>query len=205
MSTELRTFAVFPEPRQIGRTIAQCHRVLTMMADNPRFPAPTPPLARLASRLAALENDEQVARRGGKGTTQQRDVSLALLRTDVRLLKAYIQHVADKLPPDEAAAAIESAGMRAKRRGGWRKPPVGARRGAVPGQVVLDARAVRGPAVYRWQRSTDQETWTDLPESLGSALTVSGLRSAAVHYFRLRTLSRADLSDWSPVLSVVVH
>lgn len=70
---------------------------------------------------------------------------------------------------------------------------------------MLDARALRRPVQYRWQMSTDQQAWTDLPESFNASTTVEGLTAATIYYFRLRTLTKKGASDWSAPVSIIAH
>jgi hypothetical protein len=205
MNAAPRFIAVFPEASQIPQFSASCRLVVTMMTGNPNFASPMPALTQFTAHLDALDADEQLARKGGKGAVQQRNVSLGLVRNDMRLIKAYVQSVADTHPLTEAESIIHSAGMEARLRTGRIKPPVGARDGKVPGQVVLDAKALKAPVAYRWQMSTDQASWTDLPETFRAATMVAGLTPATTYYFRLRTMTREGLSEWSPVVSIIAR
>jgi hypothetical protein len=58
---------------------------------------------------------------------------------------------------------------------------------------------------YRWQMSTDQQTWTDLPESFKTKTTVEGLAPATTYAFRLRTVTKSGPSDWSPPVTIIAH
>jgi len=199
-----RFIAVFPENNQIPQYMADCRLVVTMMTSNKNLLNPMPALPQISSHLDTLEADEELARKKGKGAAQQRDVSLGVLRSDMRLLKAYAQSVADA-NPTEAEAIIRSAGMGVGKKSTRTKPSVGARQGNAPGRVVLDARALPRPVQYRWQMSTDQTTWTDLPDTFNASTTVDGLTAATVVYFRLRTITRNGPSDWSAVVNLIVH
>jgi hypothetical protein len=57
--------------------------------------------------------------------------------------------------------------------------------------VVLDAKALPKPVHDRWQMSTDQTTWTDLPESFLTNSIVEGMAPATVYSFRLKTMTRS--------------
>src|SRR6185312_13741039 len=96
-------------------------------------------------------------------------------------------------------------GMDVRKKSTWSKPPVEAKQGVAPGSVMLDAKALPRPVQYRWQMSTDQATWTDLPESFKAKITAFGLTPATVYYFRLRTITNNGPSDWSMVASIIAH
>jgi carotenoid cleavage dioxygenase-like enzyme len=175
-----------------------------MMTGNPSFPAPTPPLSEVSADLDALTASEELARRGGKGMVKQRDVALRRAHSKMTMLKVYVQTVANA-EPDKAEATLLSAGMNVAKPRTWTKPPMEAKLGNAPGKVVLDAKALPKPVQYRWQMSTDQTTWTDLPESFKTKTTVEGLIPARIYSFRLRTLTRNGPSEWSPPVTIVTH
>jgi hypothetical protein len=181
-----------------------CRLSITMMTDNPRFPAPTPPLAEVSADLDALEADEELALRGGKGMAQQRDVALRKAHTKMNLLKAYVQCIANA-EPEQAEAIVLSAGMKVKKRSTRTKLPVKVKHGDAPGRVVLDAKALPQPVFYRWQMSTDQTTWTDLPETFRTKSVVDGLAAATIYSFRLRTVTNNGPSEWSPPVTIIAH
>ena len=204
MNTLPHSIAVFPHNKQVPLYLTNCRLVVTMIAGNKNLPTPTPPLAQLTAHLDLLEAAEELARKGGMGAVEQRDVALAVVRNDMRLLKAYVQSVADA-NATEAESLIKSAGMDVTKKRTRTKPPVEARRGKAPGTVVIEAKALPPPVQYRWQMSTDQNTWTDLPETFKAKVTVSGLTPVTVYHFRFRTVTNDGLSSFSVVASIIVH
>ena len=204
MNTLPRSIAVFPNTKQVPQYLTNCRLVVTMVTGNKNLPTPTPPLAQLSAHLDLLEAAEELALKGGMGAVQQRDVDLEAVRNDMRLLKAYVQSVADA-NATEAESIIKSAGMGIGKKSTRTKPAIAAKQGKVPGRVVLEAKALPRPVQYRWQMSSDQKSWTDLPESFNATITVDGLTPATYYYFRLRTVTRAGPSDWSVVVSIIVH
>ena len=205
MKTAPRWIAVFAKPTQVPVYINNCRLVVTMMTGNPYFPTPTPPLALVTTHIDTLDAHELLARKGGVGLFEQRDASLGVLQIDMRLVKAHVQSVADAHPHAEAESIIKSAGMGVGKKPTRTKATIAAKHGEIPGRVVLRAKALPGPVQYRWQMSTDQQTWTDLEETFKAETTVDGLMPATVHYFRLWTVTRHGLSGWSQVVSIVVH
>jgi hypothetical protein len=85
------------------------------------------------------------------------------------------------------------------------KLPINVNHGAAPGRVVLDAKALPKPVHYRWQMSTDQTTWTDLPGSFLTKSIVEGLAPATVYSFRLKTMTRNSPSEWSPPVTMMAY
>jgi hypothetical protein len=84
-------------------------------------------------------------------------------------------------------------------------PEVSAKNTDVSGKVVLSARAVAPVAMYSWEHSSDQSTWTPLPEALKTRVEVSGLKSSQVYYFRFRAFTREGWQDYSQVVNLLVH
>jgi hypothetical protein len=197
--------AVLPEsPESVPRYLMACRHIVSRMTGNPSFPAPMPPLAEVSADLDALKASEETARIGGKGMAQARDVALRKAHTKVNLLKAYVQSVANA-EPDRAEAIVLSAGMNVKKPSTRTKLPLKAKHGDAPGRVVLDAKALPKPVFYRWQMSTDQQTWTDLPETFRTKSVVEDLVPATVYSFRLRTVTNNGPSEWSPPITIVAH
>lgn len=205
MKTGPRYIAVFAEARSVGQYILDCRVIVERMTDNASFESPTPPLAQVTKHIDDLAEDAKLACSGGPGAVAQRDVSLEQVRIDMRMLKAYVQNVADTLGTDRTPATILSSGFTVGKRGGSPKAPLGAKHGVAPGSVVLTVKAIRGPVMYRWQASTDQETWLDLPETFDSTHIVEGFTSATLYYFRMRTVTRRGVSAWSPTISMIMH
>ena len=71
--------------------------------------------------------------------------------------------------------------------------------------MVLDAKALPKPVHYRWQMSTDQTTWTDLPGSFLTKSIVEGLAPATVYSCRLKTMTRNSPSEWSPPVTMMAY
>jgi hypothetical protein len=85
------------------------------------------------------------------------------------------------------------------------KAALRARNAGTSGTVVLEAKAVAHVATYYWQHSLDQTTWFDVPETMQASTVIEGLTSAQRYYFRFRTLTRSGASDFSQVVSLLVH
>jgi hypothetical protein len=205
MNTITTVIAVLPEsPHVVSRYLMACRLIVTMMTDNQNFPTPTPPLAEVSADLEALEASEGLAKKGGKGMVQQRDVVLRKVHHKMTMLKAYVQSAANA-EPDQAEAIVHSAGMSVGKPRTRTKLPVEVKYGDAVGKVVLDAKALPQPVQYRWQMSTDQKTWTDLPESFKTKSVVEGLVPATIYSFRLRTVTKNGPSEWSPPVTIVAH
>lgn len=204
MKTSPYFLVTFTEANKVAQYIVDVRVVITLMTNNSNFINPTPALALVALHVDTLESDEERVARNIAGAVHDRNASLAVVRNDIHLLKAYISNVANANGPDKAKSIIESSGMKVGKKPSRTKSAVSARHGKIPRQVLLEAKALRRPVGYHWQMSADGETWTDLPETFKSTMVVDGLKPATVYYFRLRTVTKDGLSDWSTTVSIIV-
>jgi hypothetical protein len=204
MSMPYRPIAKLQASRQVPVFLIACRAILTRMAAGATFAGPPVSYALVSAHLDALAESEHLTVGGPVGAASDRNVKLAVVRADMRLLLAHVQGLADA-DLERGQAIIESAGFSVKKRPTWRKPAFAARYTGVPGELVLDVRSVGRRAAYHWQMSVDLASWADLPETVESSTTVAGLTPATVYYFRCRTLSRRGLSDWGDAFRVIAH
>ncbi len=119
-------------------------------------------------------------------------------------LKGFAQQVVNQNPA-QALAIMESAGLSAKKPPTRRKPPLAARMGTVPGEVVVQAKAVPRGAAYEWQYSTDGKTWIAMGITTVASTTLLSATVGTIYTFRFRTTRKAATSDWSQTVVLFVH
>src|ERR1700728_3306268 len=105
-----RAIAVLKLSPKIKNVVAYAQSLATAMTGNAYFPSPNPSLTTFQANIAALNSAEAAVLARTKGAVQDRNGKLAVLRTDLENLKAYVQTVADAATPTNAATMIESAG-----------------------------------------------------------------------------------------------
>ncbi len=204
MTTPRRVFAALKASKQIPLFIKLCYVILAKMKANAKYSSPPVAYADAEKHVNDLEQAEQSAHGGPKGAAQDRNFKLGLVRTDMRLLKEFVQSLAAAAGA-EGASVIEGAGFTVSKTPERTKAPLAARYTGVPGQVRLDVKAQRRPVTYYWQMSVDQKTWTSLPDTEYAHTLVDGLTAGTLYYFRFRTLTKAGLSDGSPAITVPAH
>ena len=176
------------------------------LLNNPAFPSPNPPLDVLAADIAAFEDAETKAASRAKGAASLRDAKKRKVKEDLFHLRDYVQSVVETdTSPAAASALIESAFMSVRKVPKRTFPELSAKNADVSGKVRLTAKAVAPMAVYSWEHSLGQSTWTRLPETMRTRMEVADLTSAQVYYFRFRAFTRAGWQDYSPVVSLLVH
>jgi hypothetical protein len=176
------------------------------LLNNPAFPNPNPPLDVFAADIAAFEDAETKAASRAKGAASLRDAKKKKVKEDLFHLRDYVQSVVEtNTSPAAASALIESAFMSVRKAPKRTFPDLSAKNADVSGKVLLTAKAVAPVAVYSWEHSLDQSTWTRLPEMMQTRTEVADLTSAQVYYLRFRAFTRAGWQDYSPVVSLLVH
>ena len=172
---------------------------------NSSFPSPTPPLTTFAADITALASAEAAALSKAKGAADTRNVKLATVHADLKSLQNYVQNAADAVGPADASALIESAGMSVRKVTTHEKPALAVKQGSPSGSVILEAKAAKRTALYSWEYSVDQKTWTSLPTTFQSKTTANGLTPLTTYYFRVQAFVRMQGEEgWSQVFSMIV-
>ena len=199
-----RSVAVLKLSPRVKNVIGFAQNVASALMNNPHFPAPNPSLATFQADVAALNQAETAVLSRTKGAVETRNAKLAVVRIDLENLKTYVQSVAASAAPSDALAMIESAGLAVRKVTLHDKPALAAKQGSVSGAVNLVAKSAAKRAAYNWQYSTDQKTWITLPETLASKTGVSGLTAATQYYFRVQSVTKTGVGDWSQLVTLLV-
>jgi hypothetical protein len=182
----------------------QSKSIVQSMTNNPFFTNPINPLlATVSNHLGDLDDAEAKVELGGKSATSARNLAKKTVKRDMQQLLGFVQATADA-DPDQAEAIIRSAGMSVKRITVRQKNKDEARQGDVSGTVILIAMFAGRRALYQWQWSSDQKTWTNLPTTFITRTGMSGLTPGMTYCFRSQVDTRAGISDWSQVVAILV-
>jgi hypothetical protein len=198
------SIAVLKLSSKIKNIIAFAQNVATALTENASFPSPNPSLATFQADIAALVAAEAAVLSRTKGAVETRNAKLAVVKTDLDNLKAYVQTVANAAPPANAEEVIESAGMTVKKVTSRDKAVLAVSQGPVSGSVAIVAKAAASEAAYDWQYSTDQKTWTALPMTMQAKTSATGLTAGTLYYFRVQALTRSGEQDFTQVVSFMV-
>jgi hypothetical protein len=188
-----------PDVLIYGRHVAQ------QMKGNKWVTDPFIPISVLEGDLDLLEAAEVEVKSRGMGLAAIRDFKLAVVFTDLEVLRASVQRVCDANPGDVVAIA-ETCGMTLKGYTRPPKPPLAVSRIA-RGTVKLMAKAVKRGATYEWAFSADDgETWVSAGMTNGIAdTTVAGLTVGTTYLFRVRASIGRITGAWVAPVSLYVH
>jgi hypothetical protein len=198
---------VLRKPPTAAGTLALAKAILqSITLAKTTFPSPNPTLVQFTTDVNALDTAEVAARARTKGAAQTRDAKLAVVVTDLGLLRAYVQSVADSEDPTNAASIAHAAGMDVRKSTTTTKADFGARPDkTLTGVIHVTVKVGGKRETHEWQQSLDGKTWTDMQPTMQGRITASGFSAGQTVYFRHRTITKAGRSDWSQPISVMAH
>jgi hypothetical protein len=196
---------VLKVPKQKKALSPYGKHVVTCMTGNNKVPSPSPALAAISAACTALDTS-QAAMPGNKAATAQRDADYLALLLLLHHELDYVNSVAEQqTSPAEGEAVITGSGFSVRKDFKRNKDALAATYGLASGAVKLDARVVARDASYYWQWSMDMLAWESLAETKKASTTITGLTPAKTYYFRFRALTRKGMTDWSQIISLLVH
>jgi hypothetical protein len=198
----VRVVGDFPEKNKDLITFAKF--VAGCLTNNPSFPSPNPTVAVLLTDVTAFDNAETTTVGGSTLATTQRNALKNKVLQDLRHELAYVQSVAETVT-DNVQTVVESAGFRLRKPSTRSKPALAVKDGATSGSVLVVAKAMGRTAVYYWEYSLDQKTWTAAPDTFKASVTIGGLTVGQTYAFRVRTMTRASTGGWSQPITHVVR
>lgn len=199
-----RVRAVLALPRADALLIAFALLVIQKMTNNVSFPNASALLGVLSNAVKLFQ--QAVQNMGtNKAASDARTSARQAVVDALTHIKDHVNGVAEVLPPDQAKAAIESAGLRSKKRATRTKHPLEVKYGGLPGTVLLDALSAGKSAMYFFEYSLDQKNWVACPFIMKCKTTIDGLTTGTVYYFRVRAQTSKGVSDYSPIVSFPVH
>jgi hypothetical protein len=87
----------------------------------------------------------------------------------------------------------------------FHKAPLTAKQGTTSGTVKLAAKAAGPRASYEWEWSTDGgKTWMQLPPTVQSKTTLTGVAPGTNAEFRFRSVTKAGVSSSRQTVTLLV-
>lgn len=202
MYRTLKVVPRIPEGDEDLATYAQAmHDAFVGNADFPSLSFPLPDFELAITEYRVAQANVRITPGGAK----LRDAKGARLRQIVWHYREDVQRVVEVRPSRlEAAATAQRVGMDLRKPNKPSRATVRARCTARSGCVEVDAKSVGRGAVYFWQYSLDQETWTSVPESFRAKVVISGLTRGQCYYFRFRAHTRQGAVGFCEPVSLLV-
>jgi hypothetical protein len=192
-----RTLIALNIPRRVTDILVYAKVVVARMTEDPLFNPPPSLLSTLEADIAAFEAAViSVASRRKGAAALRKDCQSKVLR-DLQQMQTYVQSIAQPLSPNEAAAVVERAGMNVKDARGPSKPLLRVKPGPLPSAAHVYARAVKTRASYEFQYAPEGGAWVSVPPTVRADAPLEGLVPGLTYSVRVRTATKAGLSDFS--------
>jgi hypothetical protein len=194
-------------PRSNHKFATYLHVIAAGLTNNPYFTNAAPSAAQFKAGADAMADANAKAKGGGPNAAAFRDKvrSDNEKLCDQLVLWVGLTTRASTGDPATATAMIVSTGLSTRKHTMYVKAQLTPKYGYSTGEVLLSARAAKGRAAYLFEYSLDGNTWTAVPQSLVTRVHVSGLTPATIYYFRFRAQTRKGMTEYSSVVSFIVH
>ncbi|MFO0761267.1 MAG: fibronectin type III domain-containing protein [Byssovorax sp.] len=205
MDTPLMPIPVKKCPRSHDAFVTHVLYIAGCVAESALLAGVDPSPAALAAQAKELTDANAKARGGAPGAVANRDGKRWHLEVGLDHLVDAVKGViiSEGLDPAAAVTLILGAGLSVRKTGKSPKPPLAVKHGSVPGEMILTALAVAQPALYFWEVSTDQMTFSALHDTLQAKTIVKGLTPGQVYSFRFRVRSRKGMGAYSDAISLM--
>jgi hypothetical protein len=205
--TELLPVPVKRSPKSDEKFVTFLYAIVHGLNGNAPFANSTPTAAALTTAADGLAQANARAVHGGTADTTERKAQRHAAEELVDQFVAFARTTVRAQAGDAATAIamIHSVALSVRKRSTAKKPPFAAKYGPVSGAVLLLALAVARNAMYWYEYSLDQKTWTSVPQVMKASVTITGLTPGQVYYFRFRAQTRKGMGDYSQVVSLPVH
>ena len=175
-----------------------------------QFPSPTVTMAAFLILIQVMETAQSGVNSRTKGQSTVRNNAAKALILALEGLLSYVQGLADA--SNTAATIIAAAGMKVRAVSQHAKAPLTLTNGKPSGTVIMRAYATLltgaqdKSGAYSWQYSVDgQKTWVTLPPTSIARTSITGLASTTTVAARVAvSVGKQPISDWSPVVTLVV-
>jgi hypothetical protein len=181
--------------------------VIGKMTNNPHFPNPTPSLANLSSAAKALA-DKQAEMDGSKVKTEARNRAEDNLDKMMRQLQSYVSMIANGDRQIILSSGMDVRSPRTVRQKPGAVTDITIKLSQFPGSIDIKWKGQGRNCVYRvWATTNPQDntSWKLLNSTTRQRITIDGLESGVVYYFRIVCFNSAGEGPHSEVYSIKAY
>jgi hypothetical protein len=191
--------------------LSQCNAIYTGLDENKSlFVAPNPALPVVLGQIQAATAAQQLMGTA-KAVGAARDASFSALRTSMESERAMVQGLCDA-SPEQAAALIAAASMKAVALGAHPKPLLALANGLPSGTVLLVANATlldgtTRRKMFNWESTSDGgRTFSPMPSTPIGKTSIANLVPLTMVGFRVSvTVANQPQGAWSQVVTILVR
>jgi hypothetical protein len=191
-------------PGPVPALISQGRHVVKSVKASQKLQSVWAVADQLNTDLDTLQSSEALAKKGGEGAVDQRNVDEGVVRTDFELVRAGVLAVAAK-DPANAEVIVAESGLDKKKKGGHTKtgPEVTFPGG---GAAHVYVKSVKRRASYEWQISLDGgKTFVPAGTTTRADQIFTGLTAGTTYYVRWKTTIGRITSDWGQTFVFMMH
>jgi len=185
-------------PTKIEAKIAKPKDIQNKLTGNANFSVPYPTnitsLVQLGTDIASVDAAQLKVKAGIKGSVQDRNAKIKIVKRDLESIKTMVQIKADS-DPANAESMVTGTGFDYKKISNRQKQQNSVKRTDVSGTYVLLA---EGRGEHEWQITSDKINITTLPATSTAHTSVSGLTVKQTYFQRNRKVGKnGEVFDWS--------
>lgn len=185
--------------------IANIRSIIYQMTDNARFPWPTPPLGTIATATNTLEAAVKKANRGSLEDIVHLYESNEIVDRLILKLAKYVESVAKANRPN-VSQVIRSSGFEVYGKLKHRVRTLQVIPTGNIGELMLKCTGSIN-VIYEFQISTDitnEANWRTISTGTRGRIIKDGFTLDTRLYFRVRTIGKGGVSEWSEIRSVLL-
>ena len=191
--------------QKMGTFIGKAKFITKSMAASSWFPSPPITLATVNTDIANLDTAQTTALSKTKGAVQARDDKKVIALSDLHILMAYVQSIADANPKN-AESIITASGFDVKGGASHSKPDISVKpKKGESGTMIATVKKIAGSIANQWKYSIDGgKTWIDLLPTAKVKTEITGLTPGSSLIVMHCPVLRKGKGTWITSAAVIV-
>ena len=190
---------------KMGTFIGKAKLITKSMAASTWFPSPPITYATVNTDITNLDTAQTTALSKVKGAVQARDDKKLIILSDLHILMAYVQSIADANPKN-AESIITASGFDVKHEANRTKPDISVKpKKGESGTMIATVKKIAGSTANQWKYSIDGgKTWIYLPPTSKVKTEITDLTPGSSLMVMHCTVLRAGKGTWITSAAVIV-